>query len=131
VPVFFFFDFVSVLAADESSFSNGNIASNRALIRNDDAWFQSIPFDDVYSDGGMGSRVADLTFSRHAEVLVPNALPLNPHLKMVCCRSTAERQTLLHLLQVTDQQLRAKWEPQVRAPSLSSSHSIRIAATGA
>jgi hypothetical protein len=114
MPVFFFFDFVSVLSADESSFSDGGIASGRAWIRNDEASFRSIPFDEVYSDGGMGNRVADLTFRRHAEILVRDGLRLSPHLKSVCCRSSAERQTLLHLLQNASTNLRGTWEPLVR-----------------
>jgi hypothetical protein len=114
MPVFFFFDLVSVLAADESSFSDGNIASGRAWIRNDEASFRSIPFEDVYSDGGMGTRAGDLTFRRHAEILVPNKLELSPHLQVVCCRSIPERQTLLYLLQSVDPNLRTEWEHLVR-----------------
>lgn len=111
MPVFFFLDFVSVMSADETLFSDGNIASSRATIRNDEQFFTTIPFVDVYSDGGMGTRAGDLTFRRHAEILAPNALPLAPHLKFVCCRSVAERQTFLHLL---GPQLRPSWEAQVR-----------------
>jgi hypothetical protein len=114
VPVFFFFDFVSVLAADTTSFSKGNIASGSVPIGSDEAFFDSIPFEDVYSDGGMGNRVAELTLRRNAEILVPQSLPLVPHLQMVCCRSAAERQTLLLLLQLTDATLRTSWEAKVR-----------------
>jgi hypothetical protein len=114
MPVFFFFDFVSVLAADETLFSDGNIASGRASISSNEDFFSSIPFEDVYSDGGMGTRVAELTFRRQAEILAPGSLPLGPHLKMVCCRSSGERQTLLHLLQSSDTRLRSAWEPLVR-----------------
>jgi hypothetical protein len=114
MPVFLFFDFVSVLSADETLFSDGNIASGKATIRGDEAFFGTIPFLDVYSDGAMGTRVAELTFRRQAEILVPAALPLDPHLRMICCRSPAERQTLLHLLQVTDPPLRSTWERHVR-----------------
>lgn len=111
MPVFFFFDLASVLSEDDTCFSDGNVASTRARISSDEAGFDAIPFDDVYSDGGMGNRKGELTFARHAEILVPASLPLQPHLRMVCCRSAAERQTLLQLLGASD---RTRWESQVR-----------------
>lgn len=66
-----------------------------------DEKFQSIPFNQVYHEGGFDSssaQGADIIRRRCAEVLLPSPLQLPGNLQGVLCRSPAERATLLHLL---------------------------------
>lgn len=112
IPVFFCFDALDVLSLDSVEYSNGNIASNDAIKGRDRDFFFSIPFQHVFHDGAFSRDLRDtIVFHRHAEVLVPSMLSLRPYLKFIACRSTAERQTLLHLL---PENIRHAWSPFIR-----------------
>ncbi len=112
VPVFFLFDFVSVAALDEAQFSTGNLGSATSQLGSSQEFFEALPFADIFSTGGMAGRQRELTNRRAAEVVVPTALPLEPNLRAVVCRSIAERQTLVHLMPV---ELRQRWDRWIRA----------------
>lgn len=72
--------------------------------------FDSIPFDLVYHDERYGSaESAVMTFHRHAELLIPEALPLDDLVRIVC-RSEAERQTLMNLAGAAA----TPWAPKIR-----------------
>ncbi|HEY8020932.1 MAG TPA: DarT ssDNA thymidine ADP-ribosyltransferase family protein [Thermoanaerobaculia bacterium] len=98
IPILFAFDAMEVLTRDGTAFSQGKLSRIRE-IGNDDAFFATIPFDDVYHDGPCrsdeGPRILD---ARMAEVVVPDRLPLAPYLRRIFCRTGLERRTLLHLL---------------------------------
>ena len=112
VPVYFCFDALAVLSQDATEFSNGNMASGRAAHSGERDFFLGIPFDLVFHNRWFTPEERDeIVFRRHAEVLVPRSLPLEPSVKFIACRSAAERQTLLHLLP-TD--LRPEWSPRTR-----------------
>ena len=113
VPVFFCFDAVNVLGRDDTEFSDGNMASSSVRHAGTQEFFRQIPFQYVYHQGAFFSpdERDTIVFHRHAEVLVPTALPLEPALTMIACRSVAERQTLLHLLPLP---LRLRWLDRVR-----------------
>lgn len=97
VPVFFLFDFISVLSIDGVEFSGGNIANSGVDIYRDIANLEKLEFDKIYKDGS--SRDRHETYCRHAEVLVRDSLQLdNKVLKHILVRSEAERETLLFLL---------------------------------
>jgi hypothetical protein len=99
VPVFFCFDAVPVLSADATQFSTGSLAHDECEFGDSRDLFQRIPFEMVFHQGGYPPELrASYNFRRHAEVLVPHQLPLAGNLRVVVCRSTAERQTLLQLL---------------------------------
>jgi len=112
MPVYFCFDALTVLAQDNTEFSNGNMGSPRALHGSERDFFLSIPFHLVFHNRWFIPEERDeIVFRRNAEVLVPGSLSLDPALRFVACRSVAERQTLLHLLP-TD--LRRQWSPRIR-----------------
>lgn len=116
VPVFLCFDFVETIALDGTLFSDGNMASESVEYGDSEALFARLPFGAIYHRGRMQppDQIARLTYHRHAEVLVPDVLPLNHKLRWILCRSTAEQRTLLHLL---DGRTRAQWSDKIRLAS--------------
>ena len=98
VPVMLAFDAESVLSLEGTGFSVGML-SKRRDIGFDESAFEEIPFNLVYHDTipakEDSKRIND---HRMAEVVVPAALPLEPHLKRIICRTTLDKRTLLHLL---------------------------------
>ena len=54
-----------------------------------------MPWKKIYHTGPLGQR--DILHYRNAEVVVPQELDLSA-LRWICCRSEAEKDTLLHLL---------------------------------
>ena len=112
IPIYFSFDAFTVLAMDDTEFSNGNMGSPRASHSSERDFFLSIPFHLVFHNRWfMPDERDEIVFRRNAEVLVPGSLPLAPVLKFIACRSAAERQTLLHLLPAD---LRRQWLPRIR-----------------
>jgi hypothetical protein len=112
VPVYICFDALTVLAQDNTEFSNGNMGSSWATHGGERDFFLSIPFHLVFHNRAfMPDERDEIVFRRNAEVLVPGSLPLDPALKFIACRSAAERQTLLHLLPPN---LRRQWAPRIR-----------------
>lgn len=102
VPVYFLFS-VRLLAERGVTFTRGRLTS-LAEVGRTAAFLRSIKFADVYHDSGVGSR-REILNARNAEVLVANELPLD-YLRLVVCRSEAELETLLSLL---DGSTRASW----------------------
>lgn len=112
IPVYFCFDAFSVLADDDTEFSDGNMASPEALHGGDRDFFLRIPFQYVFHHGAFPDQArSTIVYHRNAEVLVPERLPLDRALKFIACRSVAERQTLFHLL---PQGIRHQWAPRIR-----------------
>jgi len=111
VPVVFKFDAASILTRDATRFSDGNLAATSRVSVGDDIGFLSrIPFRLVYHNTWMpGEQKEDLTFRRHAEAIVPKELRLSV-LQAVLCRTTAEMETLLHLL---SDKARARWAERI------------------
>ena len=98
VPVYLLFDAISVLSEAESLFTHGNLASSHTIPTGGISSFQQIPFDLVYHDTWFDhAERANIVYHRNAEVLVAKRLGLEA-VKMICCRSQAEYETLLHLL---------------------------------
>jgi len=116
IPIYFLFDALSILSKDETEFSSGNLASDRAEHESSLQFFLSIPFDLVFHHGRILAEEDkdEIIFRRNAEVLVPNSLRLNNALKAVVCRSQAERQTLINLL---DRKIRNKWIDRIKLES--------------
>lgn len=112
VPIYFCFDALTVLAQDDTEFSNGNMASVWASHSGERDFFLSIPFHLVFHNRSFTPDERDeIVFRRNAEVLVPGSLSLDGTLRFIACRSAAERQTLLHLLPPN---LRRQWAPRIR-----------------
>lgn len=115
VPVFFLFDLVELIARDDAQFSRGTMASSRHGYSDRRSYFRSIRFEDVYHDEGLGIietvRKREIIQARQAEVLVRDRLDLGQELRAICCRSQAERSTLLHGLTPA---ARDQWGAKVR-----------------
>jgi ssDNA thymidine ADP-ribosyltransferase, DarT len=106
VPVLLLFDSMEVLGREATRFSDGNLAAGDSKTGSDADFFETIPFDLVYHNDWMPlDKKSKITRHRHAEAIVPTELDLDP-VKFVVCRSQAERETLLYLL---DAPTRDRW----------------------
>ena len=116
VPVYLMFSASEVLTEEGVRFSRGRLRDTSDT--GDDADFlRSIPFRDVYHDGPMpAGRMDAIKDARHAEILVPDLLELDK-LNFVVCRSVAEKQTLLALL---DSAVRERWQEMITLPGAQS-----------
>jgi hypothetical protein len=94
VPVVFLFDAESLLTRADSSFSDGNLAARNARSGDTAAFFEDLPFTEIYHDGPIPpDQVRSIVYHRHAEVVIPDELDLAA-LRRVWCRSPAEQETL-------------------------------------
>jgi len=99
VPVFFLFDAYEVMSQRDAQYSDGNMASPHAMYGPEEKDFDRIPFNKVFHYGRYDTRVeGEIKFHRHAELLIPEMLPLKENLKLIACRSHAERQSLIYRL---------------------------------
>ena len=115
VPVFFLFDSQYVLTLDDCRFSDGGLGSPRANYFSTADELINLPWKKIYHTGRFDPSIEDITFRRSAEVLVPNNLDLQA-LRYIYCRSDAEKETLLQLL---DPRVRAKYRNKIAATSRS------------
>lgn len=100
VPIVMLFDAADILTRADAEFSDGNLAAGAAT-GNDYDFLCEIPFEQVYHDRSLDeSEKRSIVFRRHAEVIVPRRLDLSS-LRYIVCRTQAEYETLLHLLQPT------------------------------
>lgn len=97
VPVFFLFDAVSLLSLPESEFSDMTLASPYATTFTDPETFTQLRFDYIYHEGSYDTSAINIANYRQAEVVVPTQCSLQ-HLNRIVCRSAAEKNTLLELL---------------------------------
>ncbi|WP_083191332.1 DarT ssDNA thymidine ADP-ribosyltransferase family protein [Salipiger sp. CCB-MM3] len=93
--VMFVFDAKSILTEDGTHFSDGNMQSYGTTVGSDDAFFNSLPFTQIYSVGPCDS---DVTRRRCAEVLASSPVTPSTSLKAIVFRSEPEKQTFLYLL---------------------------------
>ncbi|MBW1678253.1 MAG: DUF4433 domain-containing protein [Deltaproteobacteria bacterium] len=111
IPIFLCFDALKVLSLDETRFSDGNMASQKASCSDAREFYLRIPFEHVFHEGPFSEDARDsIIFHRHAEVLVPNSLQIDNFLRYIICRSTAERQTFLALL---SNRIPRKWKDNI------------------
>lgn len=99
VPVFFLLDSREVLTRADTFFTDGNLAAGASL-RSTAIEFRELPFDKIYHSRPLsGEPSSTIKYHRNAEVLVPDELVIDRRvLKHIWCRSPAERNTLLYLL---------------------------------
>lgn len=101
VPVFLLFDSVRVLSLPGVEFSDANLASPQANIYADPADLGKLDFDQIYHNRAIANDDPHkdwIVKRRCSEVIVPNRLELEPNLRYVVARSSAERELLLNLL---------------------------------
>jgi hypothetical protein len=116
--VVFLFDATEILTRADTEFSDGNLAANAAT-GTDARFLERIPFERVYHDSWFeASEKATIIFHRHAEVIIPNELDLSA-VRFVGCRTQAEYETLLHLL---DPPARKKWGAKIGLGAKASLH---------
>jgi len=113
VPVFLLFDFVKLLARDDSSFSSGNIAASGVNIYSDLKDLSQLEFEYIYHRGStyQEPNPNHITYCRHAEVLISNELSIYDYIEYVVVRSEAEKETLLQHLSTES---REKLEQKIR-----------------
>jgi hypothetical protein len=110
VSVFLVFSSIEVLTRKDAIFTDGSPTRKQEYSSGKNVDFlRTIPFRKVYHDGGMGGDAREITFRRHAEILIPAALDLDGVLHIVC-REDPERRTLLHLLGKDA----ARWSDRIR-----------------
>lgn len=98
ILVMFLFSASSVLSMSETNFSNGNMQGFGSEYGGTLNFFKTIRFDQVFHEGAFSRDEKDVILkARCAEVLTQSPLLLTKHLIGIRCRSTAEKQTLLHL----------------------------------
>lgn len=116
VPVFLLFDALSTLSHDNAEFSNISLASPYAKHGSTLNDFHDIDFDKVFHEGRYDPDTdGDISKHRHAEVLIPQHLEIHPHLRYIACRSQAERDTLIYLLEQLDEiQILQYWQQRIR-----------------
>ncbi|HVU49196.1 MAG TPA: DarT ssDNA thymidine ADP-ribosyltransferase family protein [Polyangia bacterium] len=108
-PVVMVFDSRQILVRSDALFSDGNLAAN-ASTGGDAAFLRGIPFERVYHDSWF--EQADrktIVFNRHAEVIIPDRMSLDA-LRFIGCRSQAEYETLIFLLDIT---ARKNWSNKI------------------
>lgn len=110
VPIFFLFDLEELLVTEGTYFTNCAAHWQEATVRGSARALRKMAWRDIYSTGGMGTRAAELTGLRHAEILIEESVGLE-HLKAIVCRSGPERDTLLHLL---TPDVRLRWRGKIR-----------------
>lgn len=97
IPIYFLFDAVAVLTRQDTLFTDGNLARGPEPSQ-DIEDFAHLPFPLIYHDTWFDANEQDrIVYHRNAEVLVPKKLDLSS-LRWIVCRSSAEFETLLHLL---------------------------------
>lgn len=96
IPVFFLFDSKEILTRDDCQFSDGNLAATGVQgLRSTAEELAAFDFRKIYHDSPHNDRT--INFHKNAEVVVLNELDLSA-LKLIVCRSPAEKETLLNLL---------------------------------
>lgn len=99
VPVFFLFDAAKTLAYPGVHFIEcGAAGFNVQKWRSGPDAFANLHFDKIFHNGSTGSNTNILKY-RRSEVLREGGIPLQGLLRRIVCRTPAEMQTLLSLLQ--------------------------------
>ena len=97
VPVYLLFDLEAVVTLADTRFSEGDVFQTPKTFSTASA-FRDLPFHRIYHDTWFRPNERDEILSaRRAQVIVPHSVGLQ-HLRHIWCRSSAEQETLLHLL---------------------------------
>lgn len=109
VLVMLVFDAEKILTRGGTQFSNGNMQSSSTMVGETDDFLKAINFEDVYHTFPVSDEDKHrVVRARCAEVLANSPLELNGNLVAVLCRSSAERNYLLHLLGAAQAEVWAK-----------------------
>ncbi len=114
IPVFLLFDSASVLTRDETLFSERNLArAGNVRLCSTAQDLAAFDFAKIFHFGGLGRYSAEIKQEiiscRNAEVVIPFEMDLSG-LKLIVCRSPAEKETLVNLLSPVAFEL---WAPRI------------------
>ncbi|SFC10290.1 protein of unknown function [Alkalibacterium subtropicum] len=113
VPVFLLLDIRKLLSQPECLFTETSLAgSGPVSLYSTPEEFKKLPFDKIYHDRALShDEKRSIIGHRHAEIIVPNSLPLDEYLMKIVVRTPAEKETLLALM---SEDLREKYEKYVQ-----------------
>ena len=111
VPIFFLFDSKMILTKTDCQFAEGNLAKLGIQgFRSTAEELENFNFRKIYHQGVFNrTERDDIILRRNAEVVIPNELDLSA-LKIIVCRSPAEKESLLYLL---PKNLISKWGSKI------------------
>ena len=95
VPIFLLFDLDKLLKLPQTRFSELAQAGHGAVTFSGVEAFSKLNFSNIYSNGYVDD---DVRAYRHAELLYPDAFPIEGMLRYVLCRNEIEKTTLMNLL---------------------------------
>ena len=102
LPIYFLFKWDRIFGLQGVRFSNGNLASNHRQVFDNVADLESMNFGLIYHDTFLPNDDPvlkdNIIKARCAEVIVPGQIPIRDNLFCIVCRSVAERETFLNLL---------------------------------
>lgn len=116
IPVAFLFNARALLTTEGVLFSDGSLARSETRVGDDVDFLQGLPFEQIYHDRAFDAGVdkTEIIRRRHAEVMVPDALPLEGFLSWIFLRSEAEQQTLRSLLDDEEVRIPEFWSSRIR-----------------
>lgn len=100
VPIFFLFDLSKLLTVPGVQFSELPQSGYGSELKSGPESFAALPFDKIYSNGFEGFE-ENIKY-RHAEILHPRSMQIDPSLSVVLCRNSLERTSLLNMLKEKD-----------------------------
>ncbi len=96
---------------EESQFTAETLAKPNTQPYRTPEDFRRLPFTDIYHDSWLGPVEKERVIkARQAEVIIPQQMNLD-HLKLICCRSLAEKETLRNLLSTS---LWNEWNSRIK-----------------
>lgn len=98
VPVFFLFDLEKLMSHPEVEFSEFSQAGHGAKTLRGEEAFSRLNFEYIYDN--IYDNFSKTKNYRHAEILIPNHIDIDPYLSYILCRNNIEQVTLLNLLNV-------------------------------
>lgn len=99
VPIFLCLTASDILEYEGTKFAERGISGKRNDVQTGIEAFSELNFDKIYHEGPLRPEEKDIIEYRHSEVIHEGGFPVNPFLRCILCRTQAERETLLYLLQ--------------------------------
>lgn len=100
VPIFLLFDLEKLLCMTDVQFSETSQAGYGSEVYSGVEAFSKLNFDYIYDNSF--DRFEETKAYRHAELMHPNSMPIEPCISHILCRNSLERTTLMNLLRETN-----------------------------
>ena len=99
IPIFFLLSVEKTMQLEGVKFAERGISGNRHNIQSGEEEFAKLNFSKIYHNGFYDSKTnGDIKEYRQSEVICEGGFPVQPTVRVIMCRSNAERETLLYLL---------------------------------